>query len=374
MSGVYIAGPMRGYPGYNFHVFEQAQKTVEAYRHLFVLGDDFEIDYASEQERVDICNPAMLDILRYDLAGLAAESGWQAAGQWLLDNPQEFDLRKALGEDMEWIAYSADHIVLLPGWQDSKGACAEKALSEALGHQVWYLDATRDLIVREDPYSVPPGGVSVTVPRALTERAEPHPIDVVNSATREALSEAYRSEGIREITREVMGLGEVRTASSTGGEKGVKLARYDLIPVGPLRQLAEHYGRGAAKYADNQWRRGYEFSKSIAAKTRHFEGWRGGEEYDICTGHEDECRHTDMDGNPFEAVPSPHGPTCFNHTGSHHLAADLWHSMFLLEGLEHWPEHDDRFRYPEPTGQVEVTDHDGRVLWSGYTDNEEDVL
>ena len=52
---------------------------------------------------------------------------------------------------------------------------------------------------------------------------------------------------------------EVRSVSTTGGEKGTKLARYDLLPVGPLRQVAEHYGKGASKYADHNWRRGYEW-------------------------------------------------------------------------------------------------------------------
>lgn len=43
-------------------------------------------------------------------------------------------------------------------------------------------------------------------------------------------------------------MSEIRTTSRTGGQKGMKDARFDLIPIGALRQLAEHYGRGAAKY------------------------------------------------------------------------------------------------------------------------------
>ena len=38
---------------------------------------------------------------------------------------------------------------------------------------------------------------------------------------------------------------ENRTTSSTGGEKGVKLERYDLVPVRPLEELARRDGIGA---------------------------------------------------------------------------------------------------------------------------------
>lgn len=148
---------------------------------------------------------------------------------------------------------------------------------------------------------------------------------------------------------------EVRTTSSTGGQKGTKLARFDLIPAGPLRKLAEHYGRGARKYADNQWRQGYEWSKSIAALGRHLNDFMAGLDYDVCSNDPDGCRHEDMDGNPFE----PGEPdTCFNHTGSHHMAAVAWHALLLLEFGESHPEHDDRYKQERikvlPTGQAEV--------------------
>ena len=69
---------------------------------------------------------------------------------------------------------------------------------------------------------------------------------------------------------------EVRTTSKTGGEKGVKLERFDLIPVGPLTELARLYGIGAKKYDDRNWEKGYEWSKSYAAMQRHAnEFWAG---------------------------------------------------------------------------------------------------
>lgn len=111
---------------------------------------------------------------------------------------------------------------------------------------------------------------------------------------------------------------ETMTTSSTGGQKGVKLARYDLIPVDALRQVAEHYGKGAQKYSDNNWRKGYEYSKAYAALQRHAQAWWGGEDVD-------------------------------EETGSSHLAAVAFHAMSLMTFLVEHPEFDDRYIHRTPT-------------------------
>src|SRR5512146_2965093 len=78
---------------------------------------------------------------------------------------------------------------------------------------------------------------------------------------------------------------EVRVVDpNTGGEKGSKLARFDLLPVLPLTELAEHFGRGAKKYADRNWERGYKWSLSFAALMRHAWAFWGGEDIDPETG------------------------------------------------------------------------------------------
>ena len=73
---------------------------------------------------------------------------------------------------------------------------------------------------------------------------------------------------------------EVRVTSSTGGQKGRKLARFDLLPVGPLTEVARLYGRGAEKYADRNWENGYPWSLSFAAMQRHAWAFWGGESID----------------------------------------------------------------------------------------------
>ena len=116
--------------------------------------------------------------------------------------------------------------------------------------------------------------------------------------------------------------GEVRSTSSTGGEKGVKQERFDLIPTGPLTELARLYGRGALKYADHNWMRGYEWSKSYAALQRHANLFWGGQDLDSC---EADCP-----------------PDCANHTGLPHMAAVAWHAFALLEFMERHPDFDNR--------------------------------
>ena len=109
---------------------------------------------------------------------------------------------------------------------------------------------------------------------------------------------------------------EVRQTSDSGASKGVKKARYDMIPADALEILAMHYGKGAEKYPPfdsgdglgvlDNWRRGYSWSLSFAAMMRHAWAFWGGEDTD-------------------------------KETGSPHLAAVAWHALTLL----HWSQNED---------------------------------
>jgi dATP/dGTP diphosphohydrolase len=61
------------------------------------------------------------------------------------------------------------------------------------------------------------------------------------------------------------------------GHKGVKLARFDLLPWDALWKVAEHYGKGAEKYAARNWERGYEYSKIVGQIGRHLAAIASGE-------------------------------------------------------------------------------------------------
>lgn len=121
---------------------------------------------------------------------------------------------------------------------------------------------------------------------------------------------------------------ETRVTASTGGQKGSKDRRYDLIPVGPLDDLSRLYAFGASKYAAHNWRKGYPWSLSYAALQRHATQFWNGEDLD-------------------------------EETGLPHLAAVAFHAFALLEFAKSYREGDDR---PPPSGTLFVEPTEG-VAW-----------
>ena len=107
---IYLAGPMRHIPNFNFPAFDFAAAKLR--------GEGHEVFSPAERDR-------------------------QHHGTALEDNPTGdeivaaekvgFSLRRALGDDTAWICSDADAVALLPGWEKSKGAVAEAALAMALG-------------------------------------------------------------------------------------------------------------------------------------------------------------------------------------------------------------------------------------------------
>lgn len=164
---------------------------------------------------------------------------------------------------------------------------------------------------------------------------------------------------------------EIRSVSSTGGQKGTKMERHDLIPISPLQELAVHFGRGARKYDAHQWRAGYEWSKSYSALQRHLAAFWKGQDYDVCSNEPDNCavklddgtvlpyhadeaayvwdgrdlifRYKDLSYKLNHILDSYEPDTCYNHTGSHHMTAVAWHAFVLLEFKDRFPEFDDRY-------------------------------
>lgn len=116
---IYVAGPMRGIPEFNYPAFNAAAELLRSVGHT-------------------VFNPAEKDTERLGIdvsVGNLTGSLEQAAAE------HGFNLRHALANDLDWICNSADAVALLHGWQSSKGALAEKATAEALGLEIIYLDA-----------------------------------------------------------------------------------------------------------------------------------------------------------------------------------------------------------------------------------------
>ncbi len=224
---VYIAGPMTGIPHYNFPAFFEAENTLSSWG-------------------FEPVNPANKDVTDYpDI------EEWP---EYATGTPStKFSLAKAMHWDITQIL-ECDGIVLLPGWEASKGANIELTVAKACGKEIW----------------------------------------------------VYRGDHLSKYSPDVE-----RTVSSTGGQKETKLARFDLVPPGPLWNLAEHYGRGAKKYSSRNWERGYEWSKSYQALQRHLVAWWNGQD-------------------------------CDPELGNNHLDAAAFHVFALMEFTNTHPEFDDR--------------------------------
>ena len=108
-----LAGPMRGYPEFNFPAFHAAAKQLRVAGYV-------------------VFSPAEKGLEKH------AEA-----------NQESLAFRRAVFKlDTEWICEHADGVALLPDWLKSKGAIAEDALAHAIGLpslnvDTWLRDAER---------------------------------------------------------------------------------------------------------------------------------------------------------------------------------------------------------------------------------------
>ena len=114
---LYLAGPMRGKPFFNFPEFDTAAAALRAQGH--------EVFSPAERDR-----SAHGDIASTNLTGDEHEA----------TKKHGFSLREALAADMKFICEEAEGIALLPDWERSKGARAEKATAYALGLDIFQLN------------------------------------------------------------------------------------------------------------------------------------------------------------------------------------------------------------------------------------------
>ena len=251
----YLGGKMRGVPFWNVPAFEEATEDLRL--HGWDIFSPVEHD-----KQLGMVPPA--------------------------DGQGDFSL---LGACLDWdfarIAES-DAVIFLPGWETSTGVHWEMTVAYALGKKILSYPSMADVVV----------------PRFISHPTEtqtgvPHP------------TEEFRAAGFHDTgditqvkwTANPSPTGEVRVVDpKTGAEKGQKLCRTDLLPPDVLEALADHYGRGAQKYADRNWEGGYAWSLSYAAMVRHLLAWWGGED-------------TITDDPLFEGVS--------------HLDAVVWHAVAL---------------------------------------------
>ena len=107
---IYLSGPMTGLPEYNYPLFRRVAA-----------------DLRKEGHRV--YNPA-----EFPHKG----------------DPKDFPIRRAFAAYSAFICLEADTIVLLPGWENSRGAKAERALADNCGLDV--IEWTEALSPSEDKH------------------------------------------------------------------------------------------------------------------------------------------------------------------------------------------------------------------------------
>lgn len=118
---IYIAGPMRGIPEFNFPRFHAVTQAFRANGH-------------------EVFSPAERDSERHGGVNIAA--GNKAGCIEQATTMHGFSLRDALNDDLHYICTRAEVVALLPGWEKSDGAQAEWRTAIALkpvGVEIIYL-------------------------------------------------------------------------------------------------------------------------------------------------------------------------------------------------------------------------------------------
>lgn len=118
----YIAGPMTNLPNFNFDAFDAVAQRCRHYDGWTVFNP-----HEHDQETYPGIDQAAATQIG-DVQAIAVEVG--------------FNFKDAMTWDLQAVAVS-EHLVLLPGWENSTGAKAERFVGEMTGSVVW--------LAHEDP-------------------------------------------------------------------------------------------------------------------------------------------------------------------------------------------------------------------------------
>lgn len=250
---LYIAGPMTGRPQFNFPAFFEAAERLRA-------------------EGFDVTSPAELDDPETRKAALSSKDGAPGSGAANGETWADF-----LARDVKLIGDEIEGVAVLDGWEGSRGARLETFCARLTGLPVFLYsphDEGVDLLETDDTY--------------------------LNAAL------GYGDPGVNGDG------GEIRvTNDHTGGQKGRKPQRMELLPWAALMEVAELYHEGAKKYDPWNWRKGLDWSLCFGAMQRHAALFWEGEDSD-------------------------------SETGCHHLTSVVFHALALLTFIQEHPDLDDR--------------------------------
>jgi len=286
---VYVAGPMRGCYYYNWAKFDIMKRCwLGQLRgeevHGLNLIDWSNGDYAVFAPRqVEVLTPHDLDLRAgFDVLSLPDDTDWS-------NYPVGFDLGDCYQRCFDAVKW-CDCVFMLDGWRESRGARAEHALAVWMG---------KNIIESDQDFSEWPMLFHTDMARRKHPRAESERSLKDHDLGSQAVTPV--DPGLEARSHLDYGGGEVRMVDAvTGGVKGEKLCRFDLLPWDALWEVAELYGVGARKYEVRNWERGYRWSLSFQAMMRHVtQFWQFGVRTDA-------------------------------ELGKHHLAAAAFHCLAML--------------------------------------------
>ena len=158
MDTLYVAGPMTGIPKFNFPAFHEAADMLE------------EIGYT-------VVNPADIDDPAQRRAAEASEAG----------DPEEYreitgmTWADFLSRDVKLIADDVDALVLIDGWEASRGAQLEKHIADFSGKPCYDFQAWRR------------AWAGIKIPRLEFFKVEPNVLVTANEITRGTRLKDYGS-------------------------------------------------------------------------------------------------------------------------------------------------------------------------------------
>lgn len=320
---LYLSGRMTNQPGFNFRQFDSAAAALRA--------QGYEVISPAEHDREVVARLYREGHIAYrrpeDVPGY--ENGDVVKYQ-----EHAGSVHDLLAWDFLQIIQESDGIAMMPGWEHSSGARAERLVAEAVGKHVYLVtnSLSTDWVIASDIEQrrlhdhvslFAASAIESTAPsptplvplrpfhelleRTVLEREAT--IDAEHEAILRSISDDFgkplpphewvpcgvcrneeehiRVTGLPEPTVPVDSFeqlplnGEVRVVDpNTGGAKGQKPQAMHLLPGDSLLAISEHLHRGALKYAERNWELGYAWSSSFAAMQRHLWAWWQGEDDD----------------------------------------------------------------------------------------------
>lgn len=129
---IYLAGPMRGHPDWNFPAFDAAR--------LYLTGEGHQV----------FCPAALFRAMPYP------------RDETLVDRRH---LLHVIQADLACI-YACDAVALLPGWEASTGCTVEVSMAKFLGLPLLHAHTLEPLNIRDKPWSLKEDGERLADPHA----------------------------------------------------------------------------------------------------------------------------------------------------------------------------------------------------------------